>query len=102
MIIGEATLSSRIARQKSNSLTSVLYGPTRSPGRVPWLSYGWCVTHNLRIVRNDLYWLEIPIIRNAGGRARGAVFDIAILDSIIEITEVVIIHHTSRLSTRRR
>jgi hypothetical protein len=40
---------------------------------------------------------EVAVFRNAGGRAREAVFDIAVLDSIIEITEIIIVHHQSKL-----
>jgi carbonic anhydrase len=35
------------------------------------------------------------VIRNAGGRAHHAIFDIALLDTIIEVDEVVVIHHTN-------
>jgi carbonic anhydrase len=38
---------------------------------------------------------DIPVIRNAGGTAKNAVLDITVLDTIIQITEIVVIHHTS-------
>jgi pyruvoyl-dependent arginine decarboxylase (PvlArgDC) len=37
------------------------------------------------------------VIRNAGGRARNAVFDIAFLDTFIKISDIVVVHHTSIL-----
>jgi carbonic anhydrase len=35
------------------------------------------------------------VIRNAGGRARRAIFDIAVLNTLVEVTDVVVIHHTN-------
>lgn len=35
------------------------------------------------------------MIRNAGGRARNAVFDAAFLDTALDITDLIVIHHTS-------
>jgi len=37
--------------------------------------------------------LEYVVVRNAGGRAEFAVRDIVILSTLVEITDVVIIHH---------
>ncbi|KAF2121107.1 carbonic anhydrase [Lophiotrema nucula] len=36
---------------------------------------------------------EVPVIRNAGGRAKNAVFDVAVLDALVQVTEIIVIHH---------
>lgn len=41
-----------------------------------------------------MYLLEVVVIRNAGGRAHRAVEDIAILELLTTIKEVLVIHHT--------
>ncbi|KAF2245698.1 hypothetical protein BU26DRAFT_568255 [Trematosphaeria pertusa] len=38
---------------------------------------------------------DVPVIRNAGGRARRAVLDAAFLDALITITDIIVIHHTN-------
>jgi carbonic anhydrase len=35
------------------------------------------------------------VIRNAGGRARHAIFDIALLDTLVGVAEIVVVHHTN-------
>jgi carbonic anhydrase len=37
--------------------------------------------------------IDAVLIRNAGGRARHAIFDIALLDTLVGVAEVVVIHH---------
>lgn len=38
---------------------------------------------------------EVPVFRNAGGRAHRAVLDAAVLDVLTTVAEVLVIHHTS-------
>jgi hypothetical protein len=47
-----------------------------------------------KLSNNTYPWIEVPVIRNAGGRAKGAVFDVAVLDTLITLNEIIIIHHT--------
>lgn len=54
-----------------------------------------CIDH--RVIPEQFLGIdrEVPILRNAGGRAKEAIFDIAVLDTIIDVTEIVVIHHQS-------
>jgi hypothetical protein len=38
--------------------------------------------------------IEVPVLRNAGGRAKGAIIDTAILDTLVNLSEIVVVHHT--------
>jgi carbonic anhydrase len=38
--------------------------------------------------------LEIPVLRNAGGRIKNSIIDAVTLDTIVNVHEIVIMHHT--------
>ncbi|PKK45846.1 hypothetical protein CI102_10461, partial [Trichoderma harzianum] len=44
---------------------------------------------------------DLPVVRCAGGRARLAISDIAILNTLIGINEIILIHHTDCGLTHR-
>jgi carbonic anhydrase len=37
---------------------------------------------------------EVAVLRNAGGRAKKALKDILLLDSLLNISEIAVVHHT--------
>ncbi|KAK0757256.1 hypothetical protein N5P37_009972 [Trichoderma harzianum] len=45
--------------------------------------------------------IDLPVVRCAGGRARLAISDIAILNTLIGINEIILIHHTDCGLTHR-
>ncbi|KAF2871110.1 carbonic anhydrase [Massariosphaeria phaeospora] len=51
-----------------------------------------------RVIPEQIFGLEVnevPVLRNVGGRARTAVWDVAVLDTLVDVAEVVVLHHTN-------
>lgn len=46
--------------------------------------------------------IEVPVIRNAGGRVKESLLSTAVLDTITVVGEILVLHHTSEQDTPNR